>query len=215
LRRAGARGLRLERLRLGLGRRAARRGAEDARHDARRVLRGNPAIRTEVEGAVGYAVFDASQVNVVLYVGATGGGVMVDNANRRETFMTMARAGTGPGVGYKNYRQLMVFKDRTLFDTFSTVGADLGASADATFKTSDAKGVSMDGSTSFNPYLSVYQITDRGVLLQANWAGSPTCRTRSSTPRVRSPRASLRQRVQHVHREERSPGWPRPPNQRS
>jgi lipid-binding SYLF domain-containing protein len=131
----------------------------------------NPAIRAELEGAVGYAVFDASQVNLVLYLGAMGAGVMVDNANRKETFMKMTRAGTGPGVGYKTYRQLMVFKDRSVFDTFSTVGADVGASADATFKTSGTKGVTLDGSTSFNPTLSVYQITDSGALLQANWGG--------------------------------------------
>jgi lipid-binding SYLF domain-containing protein len=130
-----------------------------------------PETRKEVEAAVGYAVVDASQVNVVLYLGAMGGGVMVDNANGRETFITMKRAGTGPGVGYKTYRQLMVFKDRKLFDTFSTVGADVGASADATFKTGDAKGIQLDGSTSFNPLISVYQITDRGAMLQANWGG--------------------------------------------
>ena len=130
-----------------------------------------PGIRAELDGAVGYAVFDASQVNLVLYLGAMGAGVMVDNASRKETFMTMKRAGTGPGVGYKTYRQLMVFKDRTLFETFSTLGADVGASADATFKTGGAKGLALDGSTSFNPALSVYQITDRGALLQANWGG--------------------------------------------
>jgi lipid-binding SYLF domain-containing protein len=131
----------------------------------------SPAIRKEVEGAVGYAVFDASQVNLVLYLGAMGAGVMVDNANRKETFMTMKRAGTGPGVGYKSYRQLIVFRDRGLFDTFSTVGADVGASADAAFKLSGKQGVSLDGSKSFNPHLSVHQITDRGALLQANWGG--------------------------------------------
>lgn len=130
-----------------------------------------PAVRDEMRHAVGYAVFDASQVNVVLYLGAMGAGVMVDNANGRETYMSMKRAGTGPGVGYKSYRQLMVFKDRKVFDTFSTLGADVGASADATFKTSEQAGLQMDGSTSFNPYLSVYQITDRGALLQANWGG--------------------------------------------
>jgi hypothetical protein len=131
----------------------------------------DPAIRAEVDGAVGYAVFDASQVNLVLFLGAMGAGVMVDNANGQETFMSMKRAGTGPGVGYKTYRQLMVFKDRKLFDTFTTVGADMGASADATFKTSDDKGIVLDGGKSFNPYLSVHQITDRGALLQANWGG--------------------------------------------
>ena len=130
----------------------------------------NPAIQPELEKAVGYAVFDASQVNVVLYVGSAGAGVMVDNANGHEIYMKMARAGTGPGVGYKTYRQLMVFKDRGLFDTFATVGADVGASADATFKTGSTGG-SLDGSMSFNPMMSVYQITDSGVLLQANWGG--------------------------------------------
>ena len=131
----------------------------------------NPAIQPELEQAVGYAVFDASQVNVVLYVGSMGAGVMVDNANGRETYMKMTRAGTGPGVGFKTYRQLMVFKDRALFDTFATVGADVGASADATFKTGGSAGASLDGSMSFNPMMSLYQITDRGVLLQANWGG--------------------------------------------
>jgi lipid-binding SYLF domain-containing protein len=131
----------------------------------------DPKIRDEAKAAVGYAVFDASQVNLVLYVGGMGAGMMVDNADGKETFMSMTRAGTGPGVGFKSYRQLMVFKDRGLFDTFRSVGADVGASADATFKTSGTKGVTLDGSTSFNPQLSVYQITDRGALLQANWGG--------------------------------------------
>ena len=31
--------------------------------------------------------------------------------------------------------------------------------------------MTLDGSTSFNPSLSVYQITDSGALLQANWGG--------------------------------------------
>jgi lipid-binding SYLF domain-containing protein len=150
------------------------------RRDALRQLRDDtlkefyatrPETRAELEGAVGYAVFDASQVNLVLYLGAMGAGVMVDNASGRETYMTMKRAGTGPGLGYKSYRQIMVFKDRKLFDTFTSVGADVGASADATLKTGSSKGIQLDGSTSFNPLMSVYQITDRGALLQANWGG--------------------------------------------
>jgi lipid-binding SYLF domain-containing protein len=129
-----------------------------------------PEIREELAKAVGYAVFDASQVNIVLFVGGLGGGVLVENGNGKETFMRMKRAGTGPGVGYKSFRQLMVFKDRSLFDKFRTLGADVGASADATMKIGD-KGVAVDPNVSFNPLLSIYQITDRGALLQANWGG--------------------------------------------
>ena len=129
-----------------------------------------PELREELKGAVGYGVFDASQVNLLLYVGAVGSGVLVDK-DGKETFMKVTRAGTGPGVGYKTYRQLLVFKEQGLFDTFRTLGADVGASADATLKIGSGKGVSLDGSTSFNPYLSVYQYTDSGILLQANWGG--------------------------------------------
>ncbi len=129
-----------------------------------------PEIKEELAKAVGYAVFDASQVNIVLFVGGLGGGVLVENGTGKQTFMKMTRAGTGPGVGYKKFRQLIVFKDRTLFDNFRTVGADIGASADATMKIGGT-GVAVDPNVSFNPLLSIYQITDSGALLQANWGG--------------------------------------------
>ena len=48
--------------------------------------------------------------------------------------------------------------------------ADVGASADATMKMG-GKGTSLDGTVSFNPELSVYVMTDSGLLLQANWGG--------------------------------------------
>ena len=154
-------------------------GDADQKREALRKLRADtledfyatkPELRAEIEKAVGYAVFDASQVNIVLFVGGLGGGVLVENKTGKETFMKMTRVGTGPGVGYKSFRQLMIFKDKSLFDTFKTVGADVGASADATMKIG-GKGVAIDPNTSFNPLLSVYQITDRGALLQANWGG--------------------------------------------
>ena len=129
-----------------------------------------PEIKEEFAKAVGYAVFDASQVNIVLFVGGLGGGVLVENGTGKVTFMKMTRVGTGPGIGYKSFRQLMIFKDRSLLDQFRTLGADVGASADATMKIGD-KGVALDPNVSFNPLLSVYQITDRGLLLQANWGG--------------------------------------------
>lgn len=129
-----------------------------------------PELRDEIAKAEGYAVFDGSQLNLVLYVGASGHGILVDSKSGAETFMLMKRVGTGPGVGYKDYRQLMVFKSRALFDQFRTVGADVSASADAAMKLGGT-GTSLDGSISFNPELSVYQITDRGLMLQANWGG--------------------------------------------
>jgi lipid-binding SYLF domain-containing protein len=137
-----------------------------------RLFKTKPQVKAEIAKAVGYAVFDASQTNIILLVTSKGGGLIVDNGSKQETFMKMKKLGTGPGVGHKKFKQILVFKSRKLFDTFATLGADVAASADATMKLKDDdKGTVLDGTSSFNPDLSVYQLTDKGLMLQANWGG--------------------------------------------
>lgn len=130
-----------------------------------------PEARKEIESAVGYAVFDATGVNVILLVGAKGKGVAVENANGSATYMQMARAGTGPGIGYKEYRLVLAFTNKTAFNQFKTVGMDAGASADATLKMG-GNGRESAYAASFSPHVKVYQITDKGLMLQANWGGT-------------------------------------------
>lgn len=138
----------------------------------KRLYKVKPAVRNEIAKAEGYAVFDANQANVILLVAGSGEGVLVDNATGQNTFMKMKRLGTGPGIGFKKYKQIMVFKSRKLVDTFKTVGADVTASSDATLKLSEHnEGKGVDGVVSLDPMVLVYQITDKGALLQANWGG--------------------------------------------
>ena len=138
----------------------------------KRLYKAKPATRNEIAKAEGYAVFDSNQANVILLVAGTGSGVLVDNATGQPTFMKMHRLGTGPGIGFKKYKQILVFKSRKVLDTFKTVGADVTASGDATFKVSaHGDGKVMDTAVSFDPMISVYQVTDKGILLQANWGG--------------------------------------------
>ena len=131
----------------------------------------NPEAKAEIESAVGYAVFDATGVNVILLVGVKGKGVAVENGSNKATYMNMVRAGSGPGIGYKEYRMVLVFKTKGVFERFTTLGMDAGATADATMKMGGA-GKEAAYATSFNPSIKVYQITDRGLLLQANWGGT-------------------------------------------
>lgn len=138
----------------------------------RQLYETNPEAKAEVESAVGYAVFDATGINVVLFVGVKGKGVAVDNETKKSTYMNMTRAGAGPGVGYKDYRMVFVFKSKSVFDQFTTLGMDAGASADATMKMGGGEGKEAAYATSFNPSIKVYQITDKGLLLQANWGGT-------------------------------------------
>ncbi len=126
----------------------------------------NPAARQEIESAVGYGVFDINTVNAVLLVGARGKGVIVENKGGKQTFMRAVRAGTGPGVGYQRLYQVFVFKSEAALNQFKlgdSAGADVSASA--TVGTAAKQ-------LSFNPYITVYQMSEKGFAVQANWGGT-------------------------------------------
>ena len=130
-----------------------------------------PEAKEVIEKAEGYAVFDATGLFAVFYIGIAGRGVLIDNANGGTTYMTMARAGTGPGLGYERFRAVIAFKNRKLFDTFKTVGGDIGASGHLVAKGFDMGG-GVGGEKSFNPMLSIYQITDKGLAAEVSWGAT-------------------------------------------
>jgi lipid-binding SYLF domain-containing protein len=129
-----------------------------------RLQQEQPASRAVLAAAPGYAVFDATGVNLVLYVGGKGVGVLVDGATGKPTYMTMVRAGTGPGVGYKEFKQVIVFKTKQAMEMFLTAGLDVGTSFD--FGKVAQKG------QSFHPDFALYTITEKGFTVQANWGGT-------------------------------------------
>jgi len=126
----------------------------------------NPAVRKEIEQAAGYGVFDITAINAVLLVGARGPGVIFDNKTKKPTYMISMRAGTGPGVGYQELYQIFVFKSQEALDQFKVgnkAGGDLMAST--TVGTSAVQ-------VSANPYINVYQLSEKGYALQANYGGA-------------------------------------------
>ena len=129
-----------------------------------RLQKEKPETKDIIAKAPGYAVFDATGVNLVLYVGGKGSGVLTDNATGKPTYMTMVRAGTGPGLGYKEFKQIIVFKTKGAMDMFLSAGVDVGGSFDF--------GNVMQQGESFNPDFSLYSITDKGFTVQANWGGT-------------------------------------------
>ncbi|MEI7638944.1 MAG: hypothetical protein WCJ37_16670 [Syntrophus sp. (in: bacteria)] len=130
-----------------------------------------PEAKEIIEKAEGYAVFDATGLFAVFYIGIAGRGVLIDNANGGITYMTMARAGTGPGLGYEKFRAVIAFKNRKLFDTFKTIGGDIGASGHLVAK-GFGMGGGVGGEKSFDPMLSIYQITDKGLAAEVSWGAT-------------------------------------------
>jgi hypothetical protein len=127
------------------------------------IYKKHPGAKAEVEKSHGYAVFDNDSVNMVLYVAGKGRGVAFKGSDAKPIFMTMVRAGTGPGVGYDDYKQLLVFTAEDAYKEFEEVGAEVGASGDL--------GPLYSGSTTFNPDIKNYHVHDKGFDVQVNWGG--------------------------------------------
>ncbi|MCA0326235.1 MAG: hypothetical protein LCH89_11620 [Proteobacteria bacterium] len=139
---------------------------ESAEATLARLYTDKPEARKEIEQAKGYGVFHVGMVNAILLIGATGNGVMVDTATGKRTYMRAKRAGTGPGVGYQRLAQVFVFKTQSAMEQFqSNNSGGLDVSASATLGTAG-------GQVSVNPQINVYQFTEKGFALQANWGGT-------------------------------------------
>ena len=134
------------------------------------LYKSKPEAKKAIESAYGYAVFSNTGYNIILYVGGKGAGVAFKNSDKKPVFMTMLNAGTGPGVGYTDYRQVLVFSSETLFDQFITVGFNSSASENVTIKVGKAD-VDQSGAIELVPGVHLYQINEKGIDIQANWGG--------------------------------------------
>lgn len=136
-----------------------------------RLYREKPDAQAKVEKAPGYGVFSNANINLVFASAGGGYGVVVDNATKQRTYMKMALGGVGLGLGAKDYRVVMVFKDKATMDKFVEKGWDAGAHADAAAKTPD-KGAEASVEGDLNSGIEIFSMTETGLALQATIAGT-------------------------------------------
>ena len=126
----------------------------------------NPGARKEIEESVGYGVFDVTTVNAVVLVGAKGPGVIFDNKTKLPTYMMALRAGTGPGLGYQELLQVFVFKSEAALAQFKVGGKGGGDLIGSVTMGTNAQQLSI------NPYINLYQLSEKGFAVQANYGGA-------------------------------------------
>ena len=135
------------------------------------LFRSTPRARNQVRDAAGYSVF--SNVNTqVIFFGAGGGyGVAVNNSSGNKTYMRMAGAQAGVGVGLKDFREIIIFNSSSAFRNFVFKGWDLSLQGGAAFKSSE-KGGEASGAASVSSDVLIYTLTEAGVELQTSVMGS-------------------------------------------
>jgi len=136
-----------------------------------RLYKEAPDAKAKVENAPGYGVFSNANVNLIFASAGGGYGVVVDNVTKQRTYMKMALGGVGLGLGAKDYRVVMVFKDKATMDKFGEKGWDAGAHADAAAKTGD-KGAEASVEGDIRSGIEVFSMTEAGLALQATIAGT-------------------------------------------
>ena len=130
-----------------------------------------PQAQAEIDEAYGYAVFSNVGVQVFLIGGGGGRGVVHDNRSNTDTYMKMATASVGLGLGIKDFRAIFVFHDEGALDSFIQKGWDFSGEADAAAR-SNEKGGEIGEAASFRKKVSVYQFTKAGLALQASLHGT-------------------------------------------
>jgi lipid-binding SYLF domain-containing protein len=136
-----------------------------------RLYKEKPDTRREINEAVGYAVFDSGELAVVWVSAGYGHGVAHSNQNAKDTYMKMAKAGVGLGIGVKDFNTVFVFHEQKAFHDFTTTGLDLSGTADVAAK-AGSNGGAVSGGADVLPGVSVYQLTDDGLLAQAMVQGT-------------------------------------------
>ncbi len=134
-----------------------------------------PAAQAQIEESAGYAVFSNLGVNVLLLSTGRGGGVVRDNAAGKDIYMNMFSAGAGLGMGVKTFRAVFIFHTREALDAFVEKGWDFSGQADAAATTdadTEQEVGALDMAATLTQGVSVYQLTDKGLALQATLQGT-------------------------------------------
>lgn len=131
-----------------------------------------PQARWEIMKAKGYAVFTSLNVNLLLASMSGGRGIVHENGIiGKDTYMRMAQAGIGFGLGVKDFRAVFIFDDKGVLNKFLSSGWQFGGEADAAVK-GGGEGAAASGAIAIAPGLRVYQLTENGLALQATVHGT-------------------------------------------
>ncbi len=130
-----------------------------------------PDARRRIQRSAGYAVFSNFGLKVLFMGSATGEGIAVNHATRRETFMRMVELQPGYGFGVQRFRLVFVFETPQAFDQFVYSGWEFGANAMAAAQTSTQQMGNQMG-VSISPGVLMYQLSDQGAIVGVSITGA-------------------------------------------
>jgi lipid-binding SYLF domain-containing protein len=131
--------------------------------------------KQQIQESKGYAVFSNLGMNLFVVSTGRGGGVVRDNRSGRDIYMKMFSAGGGLGMGVKTFKAIFVFHTAEALANFVESGWDFSGQADAAVTAGEAAEEDFgatDEAMTIMQGVTVYQLTDKGLALQATLQGT-------------------------------------------
>ncbi len=131
-----------------------------------RLFAKQPASKELYQNSYGHAVF--TNVKVAFGLSAGGGqGVAITKGAKARSYMKMGTGGIGLGLGGQKYQVVFFFQTKHVYNNFVLHGWQADTSANAVAGTAGKSAES-----TFTKGLAVYLLSDNGLMLHADVAGT-------------------------------------------
>ena len=130
-----------------------------------------PAAKGVIENSYAYATLSNTGIKLGLFGDAHGRGLAVNNATGEKVYMRMKEMGLGLGLGVKEYDLIFVISTEEAWKSFISGDIKFASSAEAS-ASDGVTGDSMAGASIAGKGIWVYQITKKGLALEASIKGT-------------------------------------------
>jgi lipid-binding SYLF domain-containing protein len=125
------------------------------------LYKSKPEAKAEVSKAPGYGCFSSFGLSFIIG-GAGGRGLVHDNATKKDVYMNMGQASAGLDIGIKDYREVLVFKDKAALKKFVDSGWEFAGTAGAAAAV-EGKGAKKEAGDVTSSPIAVYPMTKTGL----------------------------------------------------
>jgi len=133
----------------------------------------NPGLKRELTRAAGYGVYKNLGIHWFVPSTESGWGFIHNNLTGKDTYMKLFSIGLGLGLGFRDFRSILVFKTQESIKEFVNSGWSGHGQVNAAAKFGSAGG-SAAAAAEVMTGVKLYKVTVNGLVLQATFQGSKT-----------------------------------------
>ena len=130
-----------------------------------------PSAERVIENCYAYATLSNTGMKLGIFGDAHGRGLAINNETGERLYMRMKEMGLGLGIGVKEYDLIFVIGTETAWNSFISGDIKFASSAEAA-ASDGVTGDSIEGASIAAKGVWVYQITKKGLTLDASIKGT-------------------------------------------